>query len=360
LRGSNPNKLPFQIDSLVDNIDVNITIDRATFEELIKHQLDDIRNTLMNLMSTMTINKEQIYSVEMVGGSTRIPAIKQLIEEVWGITTNSSLNADEAVSIGCGLQAAAKSNKFLTKNFDIEDMNLDTKENHMENKEVEALTNFESTSTRMPQEMINHCIDYEVEMITEDIEEISRQEAKNMLEEQLYKYRDALTNNSEEFEEEEGFRTLRDYFEQTESWLYEEGEEAPEQTYTDILKSFHDKMKIFQIWRENFMQMKKRKDEQERFREQQKLQQINQPRYRNSEQSHNENSVPIVSRKYPHDGENEGSCRKNPMNTGGHSLPTHHNQCHSRQNRLPMYKRSADPFSGFGRSAFFSDPLFGW
>merc|ERR1719228_944338 len=290
----NPNKLPFQIDSLVDDIDVNITIDRTTFEELIKHQLDDIRNILMNLMSTMTITKEQIYSVEMVGGSTRIPVIKQLIEEVWGIPTSSSLNADEAVSKGCGLQAAAKSNKCLTKNFDIEDMNLDTKENYIENKVVEALTSFESTSTRMTQEMINHCIEYEVDMITEDIAEISRQEAKNMLEEQLYKYRDALTNNSEEFEEEEAFRTLRDYFEETESWLYDKGEEAPKQTYTDILKSFHDKMQIFQIWREKFMQMKKRKEEQERFIEQQTLQQINQPHYRNSEHSYTENPVPRV------------------------------------------------------------------
>merc|ERR1719228_2176772 len=111
-----------------------------------------------------------------------------------------------------------------------------------ENKEVDTLTSLESASGRMTQEMVNSLINYEEKMITEDITEISRQEAKNMLEEQLYKYRDALTNNSEELEEEEAFRTLRDYFEEIESWLYDEGEEANKQTYTDILKSFHDKM----------------------------------------------------------------------------------------------------------------------
>merc|ERR1712013_280043 len=82
----------------------------------------------------------------------------------------------------------------------------------------------------MVPDMLNHFLDYEIQMIKEDINEISRQEAKNMLEEQLYKYRAAINENSEGIEEEEAFKNIKDYFEQTENWLYEEGEDAPEQT----------------------------------------------------------------------------------------------------------------------------------
>merc|ERR1719228_15210 len=226
-----------------------------------------------------------------------------------------------------------------------------------ENKEVDTLTSLESGSGRMTQEMVNSLINYEEKMITEDITEISRQEAKNMLEEQLYKYRDALTNNSEELEDEEEFKTLKDHFTETETWLYEEGEIAPEQTYKDVLKSLHDKMQIFQLWREKFMQMRKRKDDQQKIMKQQK---INHPQCRQSEQSNTDNHVPRMFRKFPHDCENEISHRRDDINTRIHSLPAHYNQYHSSQNRLPTYRRAVDPFSGFGRSAFFSDPLFGW
>merc|ERR1719228_3288431 len=119
---ANSNKLPFQLDSLVDDIDVNLAIDRAAFEELIKIELDEVKKTFINLLNSTTVKKEQIHSVEIVGGSTRIPAVKQIIHQVFGVVPSSSLNADEGVSKGCGLQAAAHSDKFLTKKFDIQEV----------------------------------------------------------------------------------------------------------------------------------------------------------------------------------------------------------------------------------------------
>merc|ERR1719466_255985 len=119
---ANSNKLPFQLDSLVDDIDVNLTIDGAAFEELIKRELSEIKKTFINLLNSTTVKKEQIHSVEIVGGSTRIPAIKHIIQQVFGVVPSSSLNADEGVSKGCGLQAAAHSDKFLTKKFDIQEV----------------------------------------------------------------------------------------------------------------------------------------------------------------------------------------------------------------------------------------------
>merc|ERR1712018_956874 len=66
--------------------------------------------------------REQLHSVELVGGSGRMPAIKQIIQEVFGIAPTSSLNADEAVSKGCGLQAASQSDKFRTKRFEVQEV----------------------------------------------------------------------------------------------------------------------------------------------------------------------------------------------------------------------------------------------
>ena len=56
-------------------------------------------------------------SVEIVGGSTRIPAIKALIEKVFGKESSTTLNADEAVSRGCALQCAILSPVFTVGVF---------------------------------------------------------------------------------------------------------------------------------------------------------------------------------------------------------------------------------------------------
>jgi len=488
---ANSNKLPFQLDSLVDDIDVNLTIDRAAFEELIKSELSEIKKTFINLLNSTTVKKEQIHSVEIVGGSTRIPAVKQIIQEVFGISPSTSLNADEGVSKGCGLQAAAHSDKFLTKKFVIqevvtngieaiyvyqgnqekvliydegdnasdermvnvradlpvsialqysENVNVENKfislyqiesegakdadlelmfrmthdgminvekaqlitkevpkrrktsETNKENENQEVENNvkpsselkFKETSLGgMTKDAVDHYFNYEIQMIKEDIAEISRQEAKNQLEEQLYKYRAAANENSGQIEEEEAFKQIRDYFDQTENWLYEEGEDAPEQTYKDILKSFHEKMNIFELWKTKFIQMKKKEAEKQKFMEQQDMQRRQHSQSRNPEYSQNDNNDPRVTRQIPVVYEGEGPYTRQPpqehMNSRPHSTPSDHgyskpsntDQFFTGQTRSPMFERASrgnsrrsqmpdDPFTGFGRSAFFNDPLFGW
>merc|ERR1712107_71518 len=101
----------------------------------------------------------------------------------------------------------------------------------------------------------------------EDTKELARQEAKNMLEEQLYKYRAAVVAEADQLEKEQAFQQIKEYFDQTENWLYEEGEDAPQQTYESILKSFHDKMGVFQMWKSQYLQMKAREEEKRQFLE---------------------------------------------------------------------------------------------
>merc|ERR1712107_859583 len=101
----------------------------------------------------------------------------------------------------------------------------------------------------------------------EDTKEVARQEAKNMLEEQLYKYRAAVVAEADQLEKEQAFQQIKEYFDQTENWLYEDGEDAPQQTYDGILKSFHDKMGVFQMWKSKYLQMKAREEEKRQFLE---------------------------------------------------------------------------------------------
>lgn len=68
------------------------------------------------------LRSEEIHSVEVVGGSTRIPAIKHLIEKVFNRVPSTTLNQDEAVSRGCALQCAMLSPAVRVREFNIADV----------------------------------------------------------------------------------------------------------------------------------------------------------------------------------------------------------------------------------------------
>lgn len=60
--------------------------------------------------------------MEIVGGSTRIPAIKHLIEKIFNRTPSTTLNQDEAVSRGCALQCAILSPAVRVRDFSVTDV----------------------------------------------------------------------------------------------------------------------------------------------------------------------------------------------------------------------------------------------
>lgn len=60
---------------------------------------------LINRFSaSLELKKEDIYAVELVGGASRIPAVKERIGKFFGKELSTTLNADEAVARGCALQ----------------------------------------------------------------------------------------------------------------------------------------------------------------------------------------------------------------------------------------------------------------
>jgi len=122
LMAANQNKLPLNIECFMDDKDVKGFMDRATFEELIAGDLTTIESTLRGCLEASKLKVEDIYSVEIVGGSSRIPSVKALIEKVYGKVPSTTLNADEAVSRGCALQCAILSPTFKVREFSVTDL----------------------------------------------------------------------------------------------------------------------------------------------------------------------------------------------------------------------------------------------
>ena len=103
-----------ELDSLFEGIDFNSTITRAKFENI----CDDLfRKTMLPVEQVMTdakLSKSDINEIVLVGGSTRIPKIQQLLSEFFnGKELCKSINPDECVSYGASIQAA-----ILTGNKD--------------------------------------------------------------------------------------------------------------------------------------------------------------------------------------------------------------------------------------------------
>ena len=440
---ANSNKLPLQIENLCEDVDVSLSLDRAKFEELIQADLEEVKRTLSLLLDSTTVTKSQLHSVELVGGSSRIPAVRQIVQDLFGLQPSYSLNADEGVSRGCGLQAAANSNKFMTKTFHIEEVVSHAMEavyNHegvqeklvifdegeaakeeriitlkadlplhlalqygehvdisnrfislyelaghqeMKNADLElafsvspqGLINMDrarvlitdeskrrkttestdptlqkggkegeeekqqnSSSSRevtvsvtslagLPTQLIAHLQEQEKRMIEDDLREVSRQEAKNLLEETLYKLRSEVAEASEGFEAEEAVNNMKSYFDQIENWLYDEGEDVSEESYRDILKQLKDRVKVFQMWRSRMVEMRAREQERSSRRR---------PSPGVAPQSGRSRQIPVV-----YEGE-APYTRQSPARP--HSAPRRHVM--------------EDPF--FTRSSFYNDPLFGW
>ena len=440
---ANSNKLPLQIENLCEDVDVSLSLDRAKFEELIQADLEEVKRTLSLLLDSTTVTKSQLHSVELVGGSSRIPAVRQIVQDLFDLQPSYSLNADEGVSRGCGLQAAANSNKFMTKTFHIEEVVSHAMEavyNHegvqeklvifdegeaakeeriitlkadlplhlalqygehvdissrfislyelagheeMKNADLElafsvspqGLINMDrarvlitdeskrrkttestdptlqkggkegeeeqqqnSSSSRevtvsvtslagLPTQLIAHLQEQEKRMIEDDLREVSRQEAKNLLEETLYKLRSEVAEASEGFEAEEAVNNMKSYFDQIENWLYDEGEDVSEESYRDILKQLKDRVKVFQMWRSRMVEMRAR--EQERSSR---------------------------SRPSPGVAPQSGRSRQIPVVYEGEAPYTR--QSPARPHSAPRRHVMEDPF--FTRSSFYNDPLFGW
>ena len=96
-----------EIDSLYDGIDFYTSITRARFEELNADLFRKCMEPVERVIKDAKMDKSSIDEVVLVGGSTRIPKIQQMLSEFFnGKELNKSINPDEAVAYGAAVQAA--------------------------------------------------------------------------------------------------------------------------------------------------------------------------------------------------------------------------------------------------------------
>ncbi len=78
---------------------------RAQFEGLIADLLERVRKPVLQALEDAKMTPSKIDEVILVGGSTRVPTVKALVEKLLGKTPNETVNPDEAVALGAAVQA---------------------------------------------------------------------------------------------------------------------------------------------------------------------------------------------------------------------------------------------------------------
>ncbi len=83
---------------------VDLTLTRAKFEELAANLIDRCRVPVEQALKDAKLSTGEIDEIVMVGGSTRMPAVKELVKRVTGKDPNQTVNPDEVVAVGAAIQ----------------------------------------------------------------------------------------------------------------------------------------------------------------------------------------------------------------------------------------------------------------
>ena len=112
--------VPIEIDSLIDGIDYTTSISRAKFEQLAEGFFNKSIEPLNRVLQDAKISKNDVDEIVLVGGTTRIPKIQELLSNYFnGKQLNKSLNPDEAVAIGAAIQCAILTGQGSSRTNDL-------------------------------------------------------------------------------------------------------------------------------------------------------------------------------------------------------------------------------------------------
>ncbi|KAJ5975900.1 Heat shock protein hsp88 [Penicillium waksmanii] len=118
---ANP-QAPMSIESLMEDTDVRAMVKREDMEDMVRSLLDRITVPIEQALAEAKLKVEDIDYIEMVGGSTRVPAIKEAISNFFGKGLSFTLNQDEAIARGCAFCCATLSPVFRVRDFAIHDI----------------------------------------------------------------------------------------------------------------------------------------------------------------------------------------------------------------------------------------------
>ena len=113
---------PLNIESVMNDIDVQTMLKREEFEELCKPLIDRARVPLEQALADAKLSVEDIDVVEVVGGCSRVPVLKEAISSFFAKSLSFTLNQDEAVARGCTWACAILSPAFRVRDFSVHDI----------------------------------------------------------------------------------------------------------------------------------------------------------------------------------------------------------------------------------------------
>ncbi len=88
---------------------LDVTLTRAKFEELIGDLIDATRVPVENALKDAKITAADLHKVLLVGGSTRVPAVQEMVKKITGKEPDKGINPDECVAIGAAIQGGVLS-----------------------------------------------------------------------------------------------------------------------------------------------------------------------------------------------------------------------------------------------------------
>ncbi|GDX71993.1 chaperone protein dnaK2 [Cyanobium sp.] len=83
---------------------LDLTLTRAKFEELASKLIDRCRVPVEQALKDAKLSSSELDEIVMVGGSTRIPAVLELVKRITGKDPNQTVNPDEVVAVGAAIQ----------------------------------------------------------------------------------------------------------------------------------------------------------------------------------------------------------------------------------------------------------------
>lgn len=112
---------PFNVESVMDDIDFSSQLTREDLEELVAPLLQRIRIPLENALTQANLTIDQIHSIELIGGASRVPCLKDFIAANYKETART-LNSDEAIAKGAAFICASASPMVRVRPFKYTDV----------------------------------------------------------------------------------------------------------------------------------------------------------------------------------------------------------------------------------------------
>lgn len=113
---------PFSVESVMNDIDCSSQLTRDELEELVAPLLKRVTEPITKALAQAKLTTEDVDFVEIIGGTTRIPSLKNSISEAFGKPLSTTMNQDETIAKGAAFICAIHSPTLRVRPFKFEDV----------------------------------------------------------------------------------------------------------------------------------------------------------------------------------------------------------------------------------------------